>query len=137
MLEGVGPLLGVGGGGFSLLWEDDVEEGAFWCGAGGVLPRLFLLKGGGGGGAEVLCFIPLLEEELLLEGREMSGSEGRWECCCSGGEGLLAGEGDGERPVGGRGAAGRVPGGRRADLPTEPPARPSEKRTVVMTTKNQ
>lgn len=42
------------------------------------MPREPLLKGGGGGGAEVLCFIPLpVEELLLLEGREMSGSEGR------------------------------------------------------------
>lgn len=126
MLDGVGPLLGVGG--FSLLWEDDVEGGAFWDGVGGALPRAFLLKGGGGGGAEVLCFIPLLEEELF-GGHEMSGSEGRWERCCSGGEGLLAGEGEEERPVGGRGAAGRDTGGRRADLPTEPPAKPSGRQT--------
>lgn len=93
------------------------------------MPRPPLLKGGGGGGAEVLCFIPLPVEELLLAGREMSGSEGRWERWCSGGEGLLAGEGEGERPVGGRGAAGRDPGGLRADLPTEPPVEPSGWRT--------
>lgn len=91
------------------------------------MPRPPLLKGGGGGGAELLCFIPPpVEELLLLEGREMSGSEGRWEeRWCSGGEGLLGGEGEEERPVGGRGAAGRAPGGRRADLPTEPLAEPS------------
>lgn len=90
-------------------------------GVGGALPRLPLLKGGGGGGAEVLCFIPLPVEEvlLLLEGREMSGREGRWERWCSGGEGEL------ERPVGGRGAADRDPGGFKADLPTEPPAEQS------------
>jgi len=35
---------------------------------------------------------------------------------------LLPGEGEVERPVGGRGAVGREPGGRRADLPTDPPA---------------
>lgn len=96
------------------------------------MPRPPLLKGGGGGGAEVLCFIPLPVEKpplLPLGGREMSGSEGRWERWCSGGEGLLAGEGDEERPVGGRGAAGRDPGGRRADLPTEPQAEPSGWRT--------
>lgn len=62
-LGGAGPLLGVGGRGLSLLWEE--EEDAF--GVGGALPRAPLLKGGGGGGAEVLCFIPLpMEEELLL-----------------------------------------------------------------------
>lgn len=88
------------------------------------MPRPPLLKGGGGGGAEVLCFIPLPVEELLL-GREMSGSDGRWERCCSDGDGLVGGEGELERPVGGRGAAGRAPGGRRADLPTEPQAEPS------------
>lgn len=96
------------------------------------MPRPPLLNGGGGGGAEVLCFIPLPMEELLLlllGGREMSGSDGRWERWCSGGEGLLGGEGELERPVGGRGAAGRDPGGRRADLPTEPPAGPSGWRT--------
>lgn len=97
-------------------------------GVGGALPRPPLLKGGGGGGAEVLCFIPLPVEELLL-GREMSGSDGRWERCCSDGEGLVGGEGELERPVGGRGAAGRAPGGRRADLPTEPQAEPSGWRT--------
>lgn len=91
------------------------------------MPRPPLLNGGGGGGAEVLCFIPLPAEEmlLLLEGREMSGSEGRWERWCSGGEGLLGGEGEVERPEGGRGAEDRDPGGLRADLPTEPPAEPS------------
>lgn len=74
----------------------------------------------------MLCFIPPPAEELLLlEGREMSGSEGRWERWCSGGEGLLGGEGEEERPVGGRGAAGRDPGGLKADLPTDPPAEPS------------
>lgn len=99
-------------------------------GVGGALLRPPLLKGGGGGGAEVLCFIPLPVEELLvLGGREMSGREGRWERWCSGGDGLLLGEGDGERPVGGRGAAGRDPGGRRADLPTDPPTGPSAWRT--------
>lgn len=95
------------------------------------MPRPPLLKGGGGGGAEVLCFIPLPKEELLLLlllGREMSGSDGRWERC-SDGVGLSDGEGEPERPVGGRGAAAREPGGRRADLPTEPPAEPSEWRT--------
>lgn len=124
------PLLGVGGRGFSLLCEED-EEGAFWLGVGGALPRPPLLKGGGGGGAEVLCFIPLPVEELLLllEGREMSGSDGRWERCTSDADGLAGGEGELERPVGGRGAAGRAPGGRRADLPTEPPAEPSGRRT--------
>ncbi len=73
----------------------------------------------------MLCFIPLLVEELLLlvlEGREMSGSDGRWVRWCSVEEDLLEGEGELERPVGGRGAADREPGGRRADLPTEPPA---------------
>lgn len=96
------------------------------------MPRPPLLKGGGGGGAEVLCFIPLPVDELLLllEGREMSGSDGRWERC-SDGEGLLGGEGELERPVGGRGAAGRDTGGRRADLPTEPPTEPSGWRTEM------
>lgn len=81
----------------------------------------------------MLCFIPLPVEELLLlllGGREMSGSEGRWERWCSGGEGLLGGVGEEERPVGGRGAAGRDPGGLKADLPTEP-ATPSGGRTDV------
>ena len=81
------------------------------------------MKGGGGGGAEVLCFIPPAEE-----GREMSGSEGRWERWFSGEEERPEGgrgEGEEERPEGGRGAAGRDPGGRRADLPTEPPEEPS------------
>ncbi len=76
----------------------------------------------------MLCFIPLPVEELLLlllEGREMSGSDGRWVRWCSDGEGLLGGEGELERPVGGRGAAGRDIGGRRADLPTDPPTGPS------------
>lgn len=58
-----------------------MEGGAstFWLGVGGALPRPPRLKGGGGGGAELLCFIPLPVEELLLleGGREMSGSEGR------------------------------------------------------------
>lgn len=117
-LGGAGALLGVGGRGFSLLCEEDEEcgAGAFWLGVGGALLRPPLLKGGGGGGADVLCFIPLPVEdweELLLGGREMSGRDGRWDRCGSGGEGE-------ERPVGGRGAAGRDPGGRRADLPTEP-----------------
>lgn len=131
-LGGVGPLFGVGGRGFSLLYEEDVEDGAvaFWLGAGGALPRPALLKGGGGGGAEVLCFIPLpVEELLLLDGRDMSGSEGRCECWCSDGEGLFVGVGEVERPEGGRGAVGRDPGGLRADLPTEPPAGPSGWRT--------
>ena len=103
--------------------------GAFWLGVGGALPRPPLLKGGGGGGAEVLCFIPVPVDELLLEGREMSGSEGRWERWCSGGEGLLPGEGEVERPVGGRGAVGLDPGGLSAERPTEPPAEPSGWRT--------
>lgn len=98
-------------------------------GTGGALLRPPLLKGGGGGGAEVLCFIPLpMEELLLLGGREMSGSDGRW-VRCSDGVCLSDVEGELERPVGGRGAAAREPGGRRADLPTEPPAEPSERRT--------
>lgn len=45
----------------------------------------------------MLCFIPLPVEELLLlllGGREMSGSEGRWERWCSGGEVLLGGVGE-------------------------------------------
>lgn len=123
----MGPLFGVGGRGLSLLWEE--EEDAF--GVGGALPRPPLLKGGGGGGAEVLCFIPLPMEELLLlllGGREISGSEGRW-VRWSDGVGRSGGEGELERPVGGRGAAALDPGGRRADLPTEPPAAPSDTRT--------
>lgn len=78
----------------------------------------------------MLCFMPPPKEELLLllGGREMSGSDGRWERCSDAG-GFSAGEGEPERPVGGRGAAARDPGGRRADLPTEPPAEPSEWRT--------
>lgn len=126
-LVGVGPLLGVGGRGFSLLWEEDEEELVFWLGVGGALLRPPLLKGGGGGGAEVLCFIPLPADELPEW--EISGREGRWERWCSGGEGLLPGEGEVERPVGGRGATGRDPGGLSADLPTEPPDEPSEWRT--------
>lgn len=78
---GVGPLLGVGGRGFSRLWEEDEGGvGAFWLGVGGALPRPPLEKGGGGGGAEVLCFMPPPVEEWeepVLWGREMSGSEGR------------------------------------------------------------
>lgn len=128
-LGGVGPLLGVGGRGLSLLWAD--EEGAF--GVGGALPRPPRLKGGGGGGAEVLCFIPLPKEALLPlllppGGRERSGSEGRW-VRWSDGTALSGGEGEAERPVGGRGAAALDPGGRRADLPTDPPAEPSDSRT--------
>lgn len=77
----------------------------------------------------MLCFIPLPKEELLLllllGGRERSGSEGRWPRW-SEGVALSGGEGEVERPVGGRGAAALDPGGRRADLPTEPPAEPSE-----------
>lgn len=94
------------------------------------MPRPPLLKGGGGGGAEVLCFIPPPREELLLllgGGREMSGSDGRWERCSEGAD-LSDGEGEPDLPVGGRGAAARDPGGRRADLPTEPPAEPSDRR---------
>lgn len=129
-LGGVGPLLGVGGRGLSLLWLD--EEGAF--GVGGALPRPPRLKGGGGGGAEVLCFIPLPKEAPLpplllpLGGRERSGREGRW-VRWSDGAALSGGEGETERPVGGRGAAALDPGGRRADLPTDPPAEPSDSRT--------
>lgn len=79
----------------------------------------------------MLCFIPPPVEELppWLEGRVMSGREGRWERCCSGGDDLLGGVGELERPAGGRGAVGRDPGGLRADLPTEPPAGPSGWRT--------
>lgn len=78
----------------------------------------------------MLCFIPLPMEELLLllGGREISGSEGRW-VRWSDGAGLSDGEGELERPVGGRGAAALDPGGRRADLPTEPAAEPSDTRT--------
>lgn len=125
---GVGPLLGVGGRGFSLLWAD---EDAFSLGVGGALPRPPLLKGGGGGGAELLCFIPLPREEeeelllLLLGGREMSGSDGRWERWSDGVDSLSDGDGEPDLPVGGRGAAALEPGGRSADLPTEPPAAPS------------
>lgn len=121
----MGPLLGVGGRGFSLLWADDEP---FSLGVGGALPRPPLLKGGGGGGAEVLCFIPPLREEellLLLGGREMSGSDGRWERWSDGVDSLSDGDGELDLPVGGRGAAALEPGGRRADLPTEPPAAPS------------
>lgn len=79
----------------------------------------------------MLCFIPLpMEELLLLGGREISGSEGRW-VRWSDGVGLSGGEGELERPVGGRGAAALDPGGRRADLPTEPPAEPSDSRTEM------
>lgn len=60
----------------------------------------------------------------------MSGSEGRW-VRWSDGVGLSGGEGELERPVGGRGAAALEPGGRRADLPTEPPAGPSDTRTEM------
>lgn len=80
----------------------------------------------------MLCFIPLPMEELLLllllGGREISGSEGRW-VRWSDGACLSDGEGELERPVGGRGAAALDPGGRRADLPTEPAAEPSDTRT--------
>lgn len=51
-------------------------------GLGGGFPRR--LKGGGGGGAAALCFVPPAADEeeeewepAPLEGREMSGREGR------------------------------------------------------------
>lgn len=81
----------------------------------------------------MLCFIPPPMEELLLlllGGREISGSDGRW-VRWSDGAGLSDGEGELERPVGGRGAAALDPGGRRADLPTEPPAKPSKVMTEM------
>ena len=95
-------------------------------GGGGALPRRD--TGGGGGGAEQLCFIPGEEEEEglpPLAGRDRSGREGRWERDCSGGDvdpGDSCWEGlspSSWRP-GGRGAAGREPGGCIADRPTEP-----------------
>lgn len=87
------------------------------------------MKGGGGGGAEELCFIPPPREEeeelLLLGGREMSGNDGRWDRWSDGVDNLSEGDGEPDLADGGRGAAAREPGGRRADLPTEPPAAPS------------
>lgn len=74
----------------------------------------------------MLCFIP--PEELLLWEWEMSGREGRCDRWGSDEEGLLGGVGELERPVGGRGAAGRDPGGLRADLPREPTTGPSGRR---------
>lgn len=71
-----------------------------------------------------------MEELLLLGGREISGSDGRWERW-SDGVGLSDGEGELERPVGGRGAVALDPGGRRADLPTEPLAEPSNMRAEM------
>lgn len=69
-----GVLLGVGGRGFSLLYEDEGGEGA--------LPRR---QRGGGGGAEEECFMLVEGEEAAEEGEEGEGeedrlgSEGRWE----------------------------------------------------------
>lgn len=57
-----------------------------------------------------------------LRGRERSGREGLWDRECSGGEACWAEHSVLSWRTGGRGAAGRVPGGVRADLPTEPSA---------------
>lgn len=55
-----------------------------------------------------------------LRGRERSGREGLWDRECSGGEACWAEHSVLSWRTGGRGAAGRVPGGVRGDLPTEP-----------------
>ena len=142
----------MGGRGFSRLWWEAGRAGAFWVLSGGGLerpppppppplpPPPPRLKGGGGGGAEVLFFMPPPEEwdepEEELGGRERSGREGRWERWWSGGAGLcsIGGEGEEERPEGGRGALGREAGGRSAERPTVPSGGGRTRRTCIRTT---